>query len=171
MIYHLNFPTGIPFWPLTPDSPSGVKWLAQYLEASGEAQRTPLSRVHCGGITAQHFIISSLSGSTELNSGHTRGRTGSQQRKKTRRGASMGELEGAEVWIKNWKKKGITQQWSHPHLWDKQKTNWSDKGHNRREKKWTDKRKPNPCLREWKEKVNLKLLLKTTDFSTGGGEI
>lgn len=31
----------VPFWPLTPDSPSGVKGLGLYLEASGQVQKDP----------------------------------------------------------------------------------------------------------------------------------
>lgn len=58
------------------------------------------------------------------------------------RGARGGwSFKQGEVWTMEFKK-GITKQWSHPHLWDKQKTNWSDKGHNRTEK---NEQKTNSC--------------------------
>ena len=117
-IYHLNSHTGFfsDLWPLTHLQVSND---CQYLEASGQVQRTPLRGVHCGGITVQHFIISLLSGCTELNSGHTSGGTGSGQRKQTEeREASICELQGGgeggfkqrdEVWIKEIKKKRTSQ--------------------------------------------------------------
>lgn len=71
VIYDLNPATGFLLRPLNPDSPSGVKWLDQYLEANGEVQRTPLRWVHCRGnnsATFHHSIVISLK--VELNRTH-----------------------------------------------------------------------------------------------------
>lgn len=89
--------------------------------------------------------ISSLSRSTDLNSGHTRhtrGRTGSQQ--PGQREATIGELADAGLFKNGLRfewgnlKKGITQQRSHPHLWDKQKTIVIRQDRNKRERWWTE---------------------------------
>lgn len=114
-------------WPSAPDSPSGVKWLAQCLQDSKRVQRSPLRRVHCGGITAQHFIISLLARSSERSQDtqrHTRGKRQETQPQTGGGGAYGGAKEELRLkwgWGLIMNLKGITQQRSHPHLWDKQK--------------------------------------------------
>lgn len=80
------------------------------------------------GITAQHFIISSLSHSTELNSGHTKAHEREGGRDRKSKGKESGVYLGATVTkgveiltglnyaFKQKREKGITQQRSHPHL-------------------------------------------------------
>lgn len=89
--------------------------------------------------TFHHFIIMSLDW-TQLRTHEAH--EGKDRKRATEKHEERGVYQGArgswsfkqdEVWIMKFKK-GITQQRSHPHLWDKQKANWSDKGHNRKEK-------------------------------------
>lgn len=117
MIYHLNYPTGFlsDLWLLTHlqvSNDSVTTW-----RPAGEAQRTPLRRVHCRGnnsATFHHFIFISLYWAQlrthEPHEGKDRKWTTKRKRREGERRLSgkleeAGVLKRGEVWIMKFKKK------------------------------------------------------------------
>lgn len=121
--------------------------------SKGPAEMSALWEGGNNSATFHHFIVISLYLSSTQDTREEGQEVSKRQRKGGERRLSGGtrgswSFERGEVWIVTFKKKGITQQRSHPHLWDKQKANWSDKRTKQKREKWKENRKANPCLQK-----------------------
>lgn len=146
-LYHLNSPIGFlsDLWPLTHLQVS--KDFVSTWRPAGKFKGPRWRRVHCRGITAQHFIISSLSRSTELYTRGTReeGR-GVRQRGRRLTGSYGGQsFKWGEVWVMKLKRYHTTTVSSPPMRQTKSKLIRQNTKQWEKKKNPTQHRETNPC--------------------------